>query len=78
MRVPSKLYNAPKRNKNIKQLNFFLLQLLDFINKEDQVVNVVPDINAMNALSSELINSYERSFISADNMSFANDTIRFL
>ena len=63
--------------KNIKQLYLvFSLQLLDFVNKEDQLVNVAPDINAMNASFSELINSYKRSYISAHDMSFANDTIR--
>ena len=76
MSVSSKLSNALKRNKRYQTIIFvFLLQLLYFVNKEDQLVNVVPDINTMNASFSELINSCKRSFISADDISFAGDTI---
>ena len=74
--VSSKLYNTLKRNKKHQTILFrFLSQLLDFINKEDKLVNIVPNMNTMDSLFSDLINSYKRSFISADNMSFANDTI---
>ena len=35
-------------------------------------------MNTMNSSFSKLINSYKRSFISADDMSFTNDTIYLL
>ena len=35
-----------------------------------------PDMNTMNASFLDLIFSFKRSFISANDMSFANDTIR--
>ena len=53
----------------------FLLQLLDFINEENRIVNIVPDMNTMNASFRELINSYKRSLTSAERMTFANDRI---
>ena len=63
MSVSSKLSNSLKRNKRDQTIVFgFLLQLLDFVNKNNQLVNVVPDINTMNASFSELINSYKRKY----------------
>ena len=40
-----------------KQLYLFFLQLLDFVNKEDQFVNVVPNMNTMNKSFKEPMNS---------------------
>ena len=54
-----KTLNAFKRNKKHQIVVFnFLLQILGFGNKEDQLGNVVPDVNTMNASLTEQINSY--------------------
>ena len=75
--VSSKLSNALKWNQKHQTIVFvFLLQLLEFVKKEDQLVNVVPDINTINLSFSELISSCKKSFISADDMSFADVSIR--
>ena len=55
----------------------FLLQILDFINIEDWLINIVPDMTTMNASFIEEINSLKRCFMSAYDMTFAND-ITFL